>query len=231
MSNNLTTYDAEDGWNDAASDHATKLIRGDLLKCNKGHWLLGQEAKPLPAGTRLVATGTNAAWVKWGTGDNGLPRPVEYRVRKPGEAMPEREELGDLNEADWPAGPDGQPRDPWQNTRFLYLVNPETAATCTFSTATYGGRGAVSALGSQIVTMRTARRGVSPVVELHSAPYKTKYGIQMKPVFKVVGWVGGNTETVTQTAPTPKLIAPANDRAASTVYGPIDNDMTDEVPF
>jgi hypothetical protein len=51
-------------------------------------------------------------------------------------------------------------------------VAPETAATCTFSAATFSGRSAVSGLGSQIVTMRTARPGVSPVVELHSAPYK-----------------------------------------------------------
>jgi hypothetical protein len=105
--------------------------------------------------------------------------------------MPEREELGDLDEADWQAGPDGKKRDPWQNSRYLYLTIPETAQILTFSTASWSGRGAVIGLGDQISRMRVARPGVSAVVELSSAPHKTKFGTGLKPIIRVVGWVGG----------------------------------------
>jgi len=194
------TRDADDGWSDFANDYSETLTRGDLLKCSKGHWLLGQER--LPEGTKLVATGAAAAWIKWGLDENGKQKPVDEKIRKKGQPMPDRVDLDDP-EAQIP-GLDGKPRYAWQNTRYIYFVDPETAATCTFSTATWEGRRAAIALGDQITTMRTARPGVSPIVELHSAPYQNKFGMQMKPVLKVVGWVGGRTADPKQLKALPK---------------------------
>jgi hypothetical protein len=96
---------------------------------------------------------TAAAWVNWQSG-----RPVEYRVRKPGSALPEREELGDLDPSNWEIGANGQPQDPWRNTRFVHLVEPATAAAFTFSTASFGGRDAVTKLADQVARMRLAPR-------------------------------------------------------------------------
>jgi hypothetical protein len=47
--------------------------------------------------------------------------PVEYRMDL---ASHERYQLGHNEQSDWPHGLDGKPKDPWQFTRFLYLLNP-----------------------------------------------------------------------------------------------------------
>jgi hypothetical protein len=185
----FSIVNAGDGWNDAAADYADNVLRGTLIKCTDGFWLVGRDGTPLKADTRLVALGTVAAWVKW-QGN----KPAEYRVRKPGERLPDRKELGDLDETQWEAGPDDKPRDPWQETRFVHFVDPATAEAFTYSTSSWAGRNAVIALGDQITRMRIARPGAAPVVEFTSGPHMTKYGPKRKPVLKVVGWVGGGDE-------------------------------------
>jgi hypothetical protein len=73
-------------------------------------------------------------------------------------------------------GPDGRPRDPWQNTRFCYLIDPITQEAFTFTTSSWGGRGAVIDLADQIQRKRFFRAGAVPVVELHSAPTSRRSG-------------------------------------------------------
>lgn len=51
-------------------------------------------------GLQLVATETAATWVKY-VGS----KPAAYRVRKPSEQMPERDERGNVGESDREAGP------------------------------------------------------------------------------------------------------------------------------
>jgi hypothetical protein len=78
-----------------------------------------------------------------------------------GKKLPERDELGDLNKTEWELDPDDQPKDPWQNTRFVYLVDPISAEAYTFVTASWGGRQAVNVLPSKssgCVTGTRARR-------------------------------------------------------------------------
>src|SRR6516165_1395381 len=122
-----------DGWGDAAADAADRMLRGTLLKFADGQWTTGKEGNAVRQGLRLTALATSHAWVKWSGG-----APSEYRVRHPGESLPEREELGDNDETAWEAGLDGKPRDPWQNTRFVYLVDPKTQEAFTFSTSSWG---------------------------------------------------------------------------------------------
>ncbi len=183
MTNDLITTSNDDGWNDAATEAAERVIKGTFLKFADWRWTSGKEGNAVADGTRLIALGTAAAWVKWSGG-----KPAEYRLRQPGHALPVREELGDQDAANWEAGPDGKRRDPWQSTRFVYLVDPVTAEAFTFSTSSWGGRGAVSDLGDQIQRMRYAHAGAVPVVELHAAPMTTKFGKKSKPWLKVVDW-------------------------------------------
>jgi len=121
--------------------------------------------------------------VKWLEG-----RPVEYLMRQPGKKLPDRSELGDDDKRDWEAGPDGKPKDPWQNTRFMYFVDPTTGEEYTFSTSTWGGRGAVSDLADQIQRARNTSPGVVPLVELRAAPMLTRFGKKSRPFFKVIDW-------------------------------------------
>lgn len=196
MSNELMTM--IDGWNDAAAEANERVLRGTLLKFADWNWTRGREAEPVEKGAQLVATGTAAAWVRWQGG-----KPVETRLRQPGSKMPEREELGNLDETKWEKGADGRPKDPWQNTRFVYLVNPLTAEAFTFSTSSFGGREAVVTLGDSIARMRSAHPDATPVVALEAAPMQTRYGRKSKPTFKVVGWkaISGEVREVRQLPP------------------------------
>jgi hypothetical protein len=182
-----TTNSGDDGWGDAAAESAERIIKGTLLKFADWTWSKGKEGTKVEDGATLVALDSAAGWVKWADG-----KPAEYRMRQPGRRLPDREELGDTNEDDWEAGPDGRPKDPWQNTRFVYLVDPTSAEAFTFSTSSWGGRGAVADLADQIQRVRYSRPGAVPVVELHAAPMLTKFGKKSKPFFKVIDWRGGN---------------------------------------
>jgi hypothetical protein len=189
----------DDGWADAAAENAERVLRGTLLKFADWTWTKGKEGTKVPDGTKLVALGTVAAWVKWRDGKR-----VDYRFREVGCRLPEREELDDLDEFDWEVGPDGKPKDPWQNTRFVHLVDPVSAELFTFRTSSWGGRGAVADVGDQIQRVRFTNAGAVPVVELCAAPMQTKFGRKSKPLFKVVEWRKGGS-LVENDEPQPQL--------------------------
>jgi hypothetical protein len=222
-------YDTSDGFGDAAHEDSEKLLRGTMILCTEGHWLAGKERERLPHGTRFVATGTAAAMVRW---END--KPAEYRVRGPRERLPSRADLGYLDKKQWKLSPSGEPQDPWQDQRYLYLADPRDASIFTYVTATFTGRSAVNSLASQIVRMRVARPGINPVVEFDAAAHQTKYGRKMKPVLRIVGWVGGNLPGTVDTVPQPggdyhggkpALVPPP-------AYQPQHSDMmSDDVPF
>src|SRR5262249_16093543 len=116
----------------------------------------------------------------------------------------------------WQAGHDGEPKDPWQNTRFVYLIDPVSAEAYTFSTSSWGGRGAVIDLADQIQRVRYARPGAVPIVELRSAPMITKFGKKSKPPFKGVGW---------------RAYEKPNGNGASMIEDEVEPAMLDEIPY
>ena len=182
---------ADDGWDDAAGEASERMIRGHLLKFADWRWTLGKEATPVDNGTRLIALGTVAMWVRWEDG-----KPVEHIVRRPGERLPEREKLSHTNEDEWETAPGGEPKDPWANTRLVYLVDPDTAEAYTFSTSSWGGRDAVIELGDQIARMRTTYPDAAPIVELRASEKPTRFGRKSKPVLKVVSWENANGNSI-----------------------------------
>jgi hypothetical protein len=207
-----------DGWHDAAAEAGERQIRGQLLKFADWHWTVGKEAAPVEDGTQLVALATAAMWVRWEDG-----KPAEYRMRESGQRLPERDELDDLDESLWEEGPGGEPQDPWRNTRLVYLVDPKTAEAFTFSTASWGGRSAVTDLGDQIVRMRTVHPDAVPIVELRSAEMPTKYGRKSKPLFKIVSW---KMADATAAAPVERVLPAVK---AEQQLGR--REMDDEIPF
>jgi hypothetical protein len=193
---------ADDGWDDAAGEASERTIRGHLLKFADWRWTLGKEATPVDNGTRLIALATAAMWVRWEDG-----KPIEHIVRRPGERLPEREKLSHTNEDEWETGPGGEPKDPWANTRLVYLVDPDTAEAYTFSTSSWGGRAAVIELGDQIARMRTTYPDAAPIVELRAVEMPTRFGRKSKPALKVVGWKNANARP-TETAKPVERIRP-----------------------
>jgi len=131
------TQVAVDGWDDTAAEAETRLIRGSLLRFADWKWSIGKEAIEVKEGRQLVTVATTAAWVKWREGKR-----VDYRLRESGGRLPDRDELGDNDRTQWELGPDGKEvRDPWQNTRFVDMLDPLTAEAFTFSTSSWGGTG------------------------------------------------------------------------------------------
>src|SRR5262249_57416411 len=115
-----------------------------------------------------------------GTGGKDGNR-VKYGTREAGHRLPERDELGYDDKSEWKIGPGGEPQDPWRNTRLVYLVHPRTAEAFTFSTSSWGGRGAVADLGDQIARMRNVHPDAGPIVELRAAEMPTRDAAKSKP--------------------------------------------------
>jgi len=205
-----------DGWDDAAAEAEARIIRGPLLKFNDWKWSIGKEKEwvEIEMRRRLIALATAAGYVKWQGG-----KPVEYRMREPGTRMPDRPDLGDNDRVKWEIGPDDQPRDPWQNTLFVYLIDPQTLEEFTFVTSSWGGRDCVINLAGQIKRMRSKYPDAVPLVELGAAPMSTRFGRKSKPTLKVVDWRTTVASLVTE-QPERQLPSPT---AVS--------DLDDEIPF
>src|SRR6516225_5073857 len=178
---------SDDGWSDTAAEIESQVLRGKLLKFADWRWTKGTEGDEVEEGTQLVAIGTAATWVKWAGG-----KPVQYVTRQPRKMLPHRDGLGDHDEFLWEMGPDNRPRDPWQNTRFVYFLDPISMEMLTFSTSSGGGRSAVINLADQTKRMRElGHSSALPVVELGAEKMQTKFGLKSKPLFKIVKWHGG----------------------------------------
>jgi hypothetical protein len=159
------------------------LIVGKMLKFTVDSKYKVDKADILPANTSLVAVDVTTTWVKWQN-----DKPIEHRITRPGQLHPDRDELPDLDKTMWQRGLNGEPADPWRDTRYLRLIDPRTGQDYTFVTDTYGGRKAVGDLKSQISNVRFAYSGAVPVVQLGSTMMKTAFGLKPRPEFKVVGW-------------------------------------------
>ena len=170
-----------------AEKGGSNLIVGKMVKFTIDGKYKVDKADILPDNTRLVAIDVTTAWVRWDE-----EKPSEHRITQPGLIHPERTDLPDQDEATWQPGLNGEPADPWRDTRYLRLIDPRTGQDLTFVTDSVGGRKAVGELKSQITNVRFAHPGAVPVVQLGSTMMKTSFGLKPRPEFKVVGWRNKN---------------------------------------
>jgi hypothetical protein len=185
----------DSGWNSPIDDDTSgRQIEGALLRFDNKQWSTGKEKTPIPNGTRLIAVGIKAGCKRW---ENG--KVVEFVSQINGH-YPKRDELGHDDPELWERGPDGEPSDPWQNSREVLLMDPHTCTALTFCTASAGGRSAVDDLKNAVRNARRLRPGVVPLISLESQAMPTRYGMKSKPYFKIVDWSTPGAE-VTALAP------------------------------
>jgi hypothetical protein len=122
-------------YGDAATQ---RRIVGSLLKFTKfGEYKAGQEERPIAHGTELAAYMGSLAvgYVRW---EDNQPTDYAMGLIVEGFIPPKRSELGYLDQSQWETFDDGRPRDPWQFTNSLILVEPQTEELFTFSTTSKG---------------------------------------------------------------------------------------------
>jgi hypothetical protein len=193
MANNVISTVANDGFSVQEKASSSSII-GRLVKFVDGQFRT-DKVEILPIGTRLVANAVVTAWMHWVDG-----KPVDHLVTQPGQLHPDREDMPELDPANWPPGLNSEPNDPWKDTRYLHLIDRQTGADYTFVTDSFGGRRAIAELKSQIANVRSAHPMAIPMVALGSVPWKTKFGTKLRPQFNVVEWIDRNV-----TGPKPEL--------------------------
>jgi hypothetical protein len=164
-------------------------IAGRLMKFSKGDYSVEDEEIPLGSKFVAVMDELHVGWVKWVDGrveDQVMGRVHDRFV------VPPRENLGDLDEAEWGFDPSGRPRDPWQKTYYVVLKDlgkPLTAdmENCyTLPLNSDGGRQAVEALSYTYGKAMRQRPDEWPVVELAVSSYQhPQFGKIKKPILKM----------------------------------------------
>jgi hypothetical protein len=209
-----------------AEPTGNRFIIGGMIKYDDHVYTLNK-TEPVPLGT-LVALNIVTAWVEWRD-----HRPVRHLVTQLGQHHPAREEFGDLDSTKWPPGVDGRPADPFKDSRYLHLIDPQTGQDFTFVTDTNGGRIAVGELKSAICNVRMVRPGAVAVVKLATGTFKSKkFGLVPRPVFKVVEYRGGLKEEPAQIADQSKpeqVWPPDGEVKASSLAQDLNDDLPDFV--
>ncbi len=235
----LPTYTASEG-NLPATLHdnpfeayAAKVAppSGQFLSFDKGVWLYGIDKQRLAHGTRLAANvgGLLIGWRKWYMGrvEQDLLEPLVAQV-----PPVSRSSLGDMDPALWERDErSGQPRDPWQFTNSLQMVDA-TGESFVFSTASKGGLGAIGLLCKSYGQEYRQRPGMVPIVELGGDSYmhsNSEYGLIHTPVLTIVDWApegaltidpaGEEASTPLPPPPTPLGAQQGRQRAANPPQG------------
>jgi hypothetical protein len=210
---------------EAAAESGSEF--GRLLKFNKGTWMIGDDE--VKEGTEFVALMDQLmrGWIRFCDGKVTEPR-VIGKISE-GFKPPERNTLGDLDEAQWEKDENGNPRDPWVKQWFLPLVSVEDGLFCVYATGSKGGTFAISALCR---AYGHRKDGLNPIVGLHTESYRhPKYGRIPTPSFNILGWDAPPTGPATPAAPTP--VMPPNGKLPPTAQAATvePDDGGDEITF
>jgi hypothetical protein len=200
----VTPNYALDEWDEAATELSP--IRGLNMKFDGGAYFSGREKTPLDTVDRQFVVMARAEGWQFLQKD----RPAQYVMRDRGADKPERPHV---DETEWPTNLSGKPEHPWRYTFYIYLLDPATGETSTFSTNTAGGAIAVRELTDQIRNMRQMKPRAVPVVQLESRQFKTGFGLKQRPHFKIEGWKqhSFHHEAIHVAEPEPELIGEVSD--------------------
>jgi hypothetical protein len=168
------------------------VFKGQLLRLNKmGKYKAGQEGIEVPNGTKMIVGVQllKTGWVRW---FENKPQESRMGLLNEGFTPLPRQALGDTEEEFWEVDDNGTPRDPWQFTNYLPMMDADTCDLYTFTTAAKGGLGAIGQLsGVYGRNIRIAPRKL-PVIKLDYTTYmhpNKQFGEIAKPKFvPVIGW-------------------------------------------
>jgi hypothetical protein len=163
-------------------------IVGKLLRFSKGDFFAGEESEPIPAGTTLTVAADEllAGWIRWFDS-----KPTEHNMVRvaDGKQPPKRGDLGDQDHSTWETDDRGEPRDPWQFTNYLPMMD-ENSELYTFTTSSTGGLTAVSDVVRRNGQHRRHHPDVYPIVTLGVDSYHHKKrntaGLSIQSSFRLV---------------------------------------------
>jgi hypothetical protein len=227
---------ADDGFAVRENRSTNSPIIGKMVKFTNDAKFVFDKTSVLSAEMTLVVVGIWTGWVHWVDGQT-----VEHRQTRAGQVHPDKEDMPDRDQSLWPMSRfTNGPEDPWKDTRYTHMIDPQTGADYTLVGDTYGMRKGVSELKSQIGNVRTAHPGALPIVQLRSGimPSK-KFGPKPYPVFLVVGWHGRQEgaaplQTGQGAAPLQVEQQPAPRRQNDPISSGLpakNDDMDDDIPF
>jgi hypothetical protein len=227
MNNELTAPPPpeDDGYD--GSIQSGRLIKGTFTRWTDSAGWHDRDGMPLPS--PLLAISVLECLQRW------FDKKPDTITEKP---LPDPDVLNEaIPRSEWELDLNGQPRPPWTHAVGVYLVDPAGGGLFTYLNSTAGAHMAVDALREATVVMRTLRGArVAPLVNLGSRPWKTSYGMRLRPYFEIIDWrIPGSgealsaskppqiagptpaTQPTTPTPPTPPTTKPAATLAAETV--------------
>lgn len=210
--NQLTTA----GDNNVFASYGAKVGQtGLFLTFKNGEFLAGQNADEIPLGTRLAANvaGLRIGWKRWFGGQVTDDLLVPLVEQQP---MPPRNSLGDLDQQLWERDEKTKvPRDPWQITNELILVDPE-GQEYIYATASKGGIGAIGRLCKEYGKLYRQKPGMVPIIALGNDHYMHKeFGKTYVPDFKIVDWADETSLDAIEGEAAPAIESPKPKPAAA----------------
>jgi hypothetical protein len=214
------------------------FFRGDLLKCDfrSGEWVRvrGENETQIEPDERFIVNphGMIDSWTKFVDGKRVAQK--VFRTAD-GELAPERKELGDNDESEWPTR-NSRPKDPWARAVYLPMKGGDGEVVAFKAT----GSSAIGEIGELVGMYASAdRHGKFPVVELQTRNFESQHGsVIYVPVFRLVSWAFWEADRpapavalVSVPPPAPSPPPPAKPAAIATRKPVARSDMDDEIPF
>jgi hypothetical protein len=158
-----------------------------------GAWKLGlgADAVTIPNGTLVVGQMSylSHVWSKW---EDQKRTGREVAMVGNWEIPKRRDQLDDFDQSFWATDEEtGQPKDPWQQSFELPMVNAETDELWIFSTNSKGGVAAVKKLSGAYGRGQNKHPGCYPVIELSSGGYQhpiRSRGYINTPLLSITDW-------------------------------------------
>jgi hypothetical protein len=195
MTNALIKPQAQTPYGAFAKQVNAQRIVGRLLRFNKGDWLVGgrDSQEELKIGTQvvLIMPSLLVGWIKWMNGEK-----VDYNVGivAEGFVLPRRNDLDDRDQDQWPLDEiTGNPKDPWQRTCQIVMVDRELREVYTFTTNSGGGLRVMADICDDFnLCLMEKGPGCYPLVSLEVGSYQHKdraIGRVKVPDLKIVEFV------------------------------------------
>ena len=204
---------------------------GLLLSFTKGIYVAGRDKTKIPEGSEFTAAVDQllSGYVRW---EDGKPAadPALVSVAS-GNPIPRRDKLGYDDERRWERDRKGNPRDPWQRTDYLPLLDAAGKQLYTLSITSEGGRRALAKLSREYAKHRRSDPDAYPVIALKAGSYQSPdYGLIDVPIFELIDWEPRDRFSKALVAagygPLPP-VKPVEQLTESTVKQELD----DEIPF